>query len=123
MRANHRAHDQPKLANGVRLPVMRTRVSDMAFDSLKLRRQSDSRVYAFTRVGGDGRGSIYVRSDGMVQIVYDEAFGWSIWDSADGALVGRVWSVPPERQAEYPTAGTWVSRKGSKSYVYELTYE
>ena len=103
--------------------MIRTLVSDMAFDSLKLQRQSDGLVYAFTRTGGDGRGSIYVRSDGVVRIVYDKTFGWSIWDPADGALIGRVWNVPPDRQAEYPTAGTWVSRKGSKSYVYELTYE
>lgn len=30
--------------------------------------------------------------------------------------------VPPQEQGEYPPEGTWVSRKGPKSYVYELVY-
>jgi hypothetical protein len=37
--------------------------------------------------------------------------------------MGRPWHVPPQDQSpEFPPEGDWVSKKGSKSYVYSLVH-
>jgi hypothetical protein len=88
----------------------------------RLKRPLDGLEYSFSKESGEGKDAIYCRSDSMARIRYDVQFGWSTWDEDNGALAGRVWDVLPEHQDERPTAGVWVSRKGDKSYVYQLIY-
>jgi len=38
------------------------------------------------------------------------------------ACTGRPWDTLPHQQGNYPPEGDWISRKGSKSYVYTLVY-
>ncbi|KAF2108939.1 hypothetical protein BDV96DRAFT_652181 [Lophiotrema nucula] len=80
----------------------------------------DNFTYTFHHTSGTEKSSVYTRSDTIdVKIIFDTKFGWSTWDAETGELTGRVWDVP-EEQGEEPTEGIWVSRKGSKSYVYEM---
>ncbi len=44
------------------------------------------------------------------------------WDNVGQSCVGRPWNVLPQDQGDHPPEGEWVSRKGSKSYVYSLVY-
>jgi len=91
-------------------------------EKFELRRQIDGLVHVFERCAGFGTAAVYERSDQMVRVIHDARFGWSTWNSDDGSLSGRVWDTLPEEQGDFPTEGTWVSRKGAKSYVYELVY-
>ncbi len=94
---------------------------DVKGGNFEMRRLLDGLVYAFEWRTGLGKAAVYERNDGVVRVIHDPRFGWSIW-SDEGDIVGRVWETLPQDQGEYPTEGIWVSRKGEKSYVYELVY-
>jgi len=88
----------------------------------ELRRQSDELVYLFRRQVRDGRPA-YQRQDQDYWKTYRPGLGWVAWDEASQTCMGRPWDVPPDEQDEdHPPEGVWVSRKGHKSYVYELVY-
>ena len=83
----------------------------------------DALTYTFHHTSGTGKSSIYTRSDNAdVKIVFDAKFGWSTWNEETGSLTGRVWDVVQEEQRNEPTEGVWVSRKRSKSYVYQMRW-
>ena len=52
-------------------------------------------------------------------LLYLPESGWATVDGA-GAVNGRPWEVPLADQTSEPPFCTWVSRKGERSYVYEL---
>ncbi len=92
------------------------------YQTFELRRlNGDEVTYIFDRMpyanGADG----YKRRDQDLWIVYMDGWGWVAWGEAYG-ITGRPWYVPPEQQADFPPEGEWVSKKGPKSYVYQLTY-
>jgi hypothetical protein len=88
----------------------------------QLRRQSDDLIYTFRRLPHpDGRDG-YQRQDQDLWITFRDSLGWVAWDNASQTCTGRPWDVPPEQQEDFPPEGIWVSRKGSKSYVYQLVY-
>jgi predicted enzyme related to lactoylglutathione lyase len=88
----------------------------------ELRRQSDALVYRFAREArADGHAG-YCREDLALWIVRWPALGWVAMDEQTGEVTGRPWDVPPPLQFDHPPEGVWVSRKGPKSYVYELRY-
>lgn len=91
-------------------------------DKVELRRQSDELVYTFVRTEQHDRTVAYKRLDGDYWIIKQPSWGWVVWDDASQSCVGRPWNVLPQDQGEYPPEGEWVSRKGSKSYVYSLVY-
>jgi hypothetical protein len=64
----------------------------------------------------------YRRSDGDHWIIRHQEHGWVAWDYETETISGRPWEVLPNMQADFPPEGVWVSRKGSKSYVYSLVY-
>ncbi len=85
----------------------------------ELRRQSDGLVYHFAQ---DGIG-VFRRSDRPdLTIQWDPKFGWAAFDPASGELAGLAWGVSPNEQGSGPPAGTWVSYKEGRSYVYDLVY-
>ena len=91
-------------------------------ERFELRRQSDDLVYRFAR-SIDRRGEpAWRRQDLDVWIRRDPRLGWIAWDEETQACTGRPWDVLPQDQGERPPEGVWVSRKGPKSYVYELVY-
>jgi hypothetical protein len=87
-----------------------------------LRRLSDDLVYEFDRMPRADGSIGYRRRDQDLWIVFKPAWGWVAYDETTLSITGRPWDVLPEDQSDYPPEGTWVSRKDSKSYVYELVY-
>jgi len=88
----------------------------------ELRRQSDDLVYVFRR-GTDASGEVaYQRQDQDLWITFRHGLGWVAWDETSQSCTGRPWNLPPDQQADFPPEGVWVSRKGPKSYVYDLVY-
>lgn len=86
--------------------------------SFELRRRIDDLIYRFDKVANKG----YKRSDGNFWIIKHPRFGWVAWDEHDKDVMGRPWNVPPDEQGDTPPEGEWVSRKGDKSYVYDLVH-
>lgn len=91
-------------------------------ECFQLRRQSDDLVYTFRR-GRDADGNTaYQRQDQDFWITFRPGLGWGAWDGATRSCMGRPWDVLPDAQLDVPPEGIWVSRKGQKSYVYDLVY-
>lgn len=87
----------------------------------EFRRHVDDLVYIFDKIATADGQVRYKRSDADLWVVCHNRHGWVVWDPATGAVLGRPWDIPPCEQAgSRPPAGDWVSKKGSKSYVYSL---
>lgn len=91
-------------------------------ERFELRRQSDDLVYTFVQHRIEGGRPAYKRQDQDIWIVYRPDWGWVAWDEVSDACTGRPWDTLPHQQGNHPPEGDWVSRKGSKSYVYTLVY-
>ncbi len=93
------------------------------YSSFQLYRLSDGLTYRFDRQERLAGFFAYKRRDQDLWITYQGRLGWVAFDDDTKAIHGRPWDCPPEEQnSSHPPEGTWVSRKGPKSYVYELTY-
>jgi hypothetical protein len=91
-------------------------------DYFELRRLSDDLVYQFDRTPRADGQVAYKRRDQDLWIIFKPELGWVAYDEASQTLMGRSWNVLPKDQGDYPPEDEWVSKKGVKSYVYELTY-
>jgi hypothetical protein len=91
-------------------------------DRFELRRQSDDLIYRFARSQRSDGSIGYKRDDGDYWIVQKPGWGWIAWDEASQSCTGRPWNALPQEQKDFPPEGDWVSRRGSKSYVYTLVY-
>lgn len=91
-------------------------------DTFELRRQSDPVVYRFERQTDDKVRVGFKRTDGDYWIVYHKRHGWiaGSWDTND--VFGRPWNLSNRQSDHAPPEGVWVSRKGPKSYVYDLVH-
>jgi hypothetical protein len=92
------------------------------YSHFELRRLSDDLVYQFDRRSRPDGEVGYRRRDQDLWIVFKPELGWVAYDEATQSVMGRSWNVLPKDQGEHPPAGEWVSKKGVKSYVYELVY-
>ena len=88
----------------------------------ELRRRLDGLVYRFHRDTGPDGQPAYRREDADLWIVRSDAWGWIAVLPEDGAIAGRPWETLPHEQGDAPPEGVWVSRKGDKSYVYDLVH-
>ena len=91
---------------------------------LTLQRQSDGLVYTFRAAGMRNGRPLYRRTDARGLVLYwHPDHGWSSW-SEDGAdLTGQLWQADADDlRSDLPPEGAWVSRKGAKSYVYDLRH-
>jgi len=89
----------------------------------ELHRLSDGLIYQFDRKPMSNGKMAYRRRDQDLWITYRNELGWVAWDETSQTLTGRPWNVLPQAQfPDHPPEGEWVSKKGSKSYVYELKY-
>jgi GNAT superfamily N-acetyltransferase len=92
---------------------------DTPVDCLTLRRPLDGLTYLFRRQA-DGA---FVRDDQpTLSIRHHPGLGWTMHDPQTGALTGRPWDETQRHAPGQPAEGVWVSRKGAKSHVYELTH-
>lgn len=82
--------------------------------AFELRRQGSAVDYRFHRAGSD-----FLRDDAPHRIICDPDHGWIAWDD-DHGITGRPWAGNAHGDA--PPEGVWVSRKGAKSYVYDLVH-
>ena len=90
--------------------------------AFELRRQSDDLVYRFERMK-DAEGRVgFKRTDGDFWIIRHEHLGWIAGDWESDEVFGRPWDQLLEQSVTAPPEGIWVSRKGAKSYVYDLVY-
>lgn len=87
-------------------------------NTFELRRRCDDLVYRFDRVEPKG----FKRSDGEHWIIKHDQFGWIAWDEATQSVMGRPWNTRAHDQGDTPPEGEWVSKKGDKSYVYDLVH-
>ena len=93
------------------------------YDFFELRRASDGLIYQFDRKAQPNGNIGYRRRDQELWIVCLPDLGWVAFDEESESVTGRPWETLPENQdLDHPPAGIWVSRKGPKSYVYELIY-
>jgi hypothetical protein len=90
-------------------------------ESFKLLRQSDDLVYEFAKRQRDDGLNGYKRLDADVWIVRHKRLGW-VAISSEKEISGAPWLILPEEQSDLPPEGEWISKKGSKVYVYTLVY-
>jgi hypothetical protein len=89
-------------------------------NGLEFRRKMDGVVYLFHRCEDLPSGTSWKRVDEDVWVTRLPGFGWVTIDG-DGTINGRPWSVATD-QGDVPPSGEWVSKKGDKSYVYNVVY-
>ncbi len=90
----------------------------------QLRRRSDDLTYFFVRVQRENGDIGYLRTDKALWITFEPDLGWVARDPQTNELTGRPWNVfrVKDQSPDHPPEGEWVSKKGSKSYVYDLTF-
>jgi hypothetical protein len=90
----------------------------------ELKRLSDDLVYQFDLDANENTPASYIRRDRKdLRIIYKEQYGWVAYCEETDEITGRIWNILPEHQSkDYPPESIWVSKKGAKSYVYELRY-
>jgi len=89
--------------------------------TIEFRRRCDLLTYRYHPCKSKNHFPSWKREDADVWLVRDEALGW-VGVSAEGEVWGIPWAVPPNTQGQAPPSGVWVSRKATKSYVYDLVY-
>ena len=102
---------------------MSSKTQTVAVHTFELRRLSDDLVYVFHRVQDTTGEERFVREDrGDLFIEYSKVLGWVALDPKTGQVTGRPWNDDLRHNVGQPPQGEWVSKKGSRSYVYELRY-
>ena len=92
------------------------------YEYFELHRLSDNLIYQFDRRQREDGSFAYQRRDQDLWIIFKPDYGWVAYNEITHELQGRSWDVLPQHQEDHPPAGIWVSKKGAKSYVYELKY-
>lgn len=90
--------------------------------AFELHRHADGLVYCFQRQKDQSGVVGFKRTDGDYWITRHPQLGWIATTPGHDEVFGRPWDVAPTDQGEAPPTGIWVSRKGSKSYVYDLVH-
>lgn len=91
-------------------------------NTFELRRQVDGLVYRFDRSTDALNRVGFKRSDGNYWIIWHEKLFWIAASWEDQEVFGRPWDQLSSQSPVAPPEGIWVSRKGAKSYVYDLIY-
>jgi len=86
--------------------------------SIELHRCIDNLIYKYEPSGFRNGRPCWRRIDLELHLHWSEQRGWVISDE-EGLVLGLPWDVGKDEQGTLPPDGTWVSRKGPKSYVYE----
>lgn len=87
--------------------------------SFEFRRRIDTVVYVFRPSEPiDGRPA-WKRIDIDLWVTQVDGFGWACIDS-ERTICGIPWGLTLDKMGELPPAGEWISKKGDKSYVYDV---
>jgi len=92
------------------------------YNHFELQRLTDDTVYQFTRMQRPDGSFGYKRKDKDLWIIRDSRLGWIAQLPEGNEVAGRPWGFLPHEQGNHPPEGEWVSKKGAKSYVYQLVY-
>ena len=84
-------------------------------------RRIDGVTYHYEPCETKGSHSLWKRVDKELWVTYLPELGWACVDR-DKNILGLPWAISIDKQHSLPPAGTWVSRKGDKSYVYDVIY-
>jgi hypothetical protein len=89
--------------------------------AVAFRRRIDPTCYRFVHTGEREGYPAWKRVDLDLWVVRRADVGWVVVDAA-GAILGRPSHVLPAAQGDLPPEGDWVSKKGDRSYVYDLVF-
>jgi hypothetical protein len=89
--------------------------------SFEFRRRIDAAVYRYHPCQQFHGQSAWKREDLDLWVTKVSGHGW-VCVNEDLEILAVPWAVAVEAQDSVPPAGIWVSRKGDKSYVYEVVY-
>jgi hypothetical protein len=88
---------------------------------LAFRRRSDGLTYHYHPCEPIHGRPAWQRDDLDLWVIYRAEDGW-IGVNAAGQITAVPWGLPISRQGDLPPTGEWVSKKGDKSYVYDLVF-
>jgi hypothetical protein len=94
-------------------------VSMLPTDCFEFRRRIDGVIYRFEPVDPKGGYPSWKRVDSDLWLAWIRGKGWCVVD-AGGTANSRPWNVELADQGSVPPEGEWLSKKGDKSYVYDL---
>ena len=89
--------------------------------SFDFRRRIDGLTYHFHSCGPQNGKPAWKRVDYAVWLIWLDEIGWCSVD-AERQINGVPWGIPASQQGDVPPSGEWVSKKGDKSYVYDLVF-
>jgi hypothetical protein len=87
----------------------------------EFRRRTDGVVYRYHPCEPLQGELAWKREDKELWVTKLGAHGW-VGVNAELEILSVPWRIPLAQQGAIPPSGIWVSRKGDKSYVYELVY-
>ena|ERR1700691_5571940 len=88
-------------------------------DGFECRRRIGDVIYRFEPALPREGNPAWKRVDLDLWLTWIREKGWCVVD-ADGTVNSKPWNVELADQGSEPPEGEWVSRKGDKSYVYDL---
>lgn len=91
------------------------------YNNFKFNRCIDSVVYYFERCKDRNSYPSWKRVDMDIWLTYIPRKGWCTVDSNNN-VNGKPWDFEVTEQGTLPPECVWVSKKGNKSYVYDLVH-
>ena len=89
--------------------------------SLEFKRRIDGITYCFHPCEPMDGQFAWKREDMNLWIIKMDRFGWVCVDDKK-VIYGIHWGIACSNKDKLPPVGEWVSKKGGKSYVYDVTY-
>lgn len=91
-------------------------------DGFELRRHLDGLIYRFVSTPPPTGQPGFHRLDADLWIIRHAHLGWVAAGFDSNDIYGLPWNQLSPQPDAIPPEGIWVSRKGSKSYVYDLVH-
>ena len=90
--------------------------TDLAYE---FRRRIDGLTYRFAPTQPRSGRPAWLRVDLPLSLTWTPEQGWNVSDE-EGLVLSLPWDLDRATQGLLPPETAWVSRKGDKSYVYDL---
>jgi len=89
--------------------------------SFEFRRRNDTTVYRYHPCESMNGFPAWKRENIELYVTKLDGFGWVCVDKTN-TIHAIAWGISVNQISALPTAGEWVSKKGDKSYVYDVVY-